>query len=97
MRAELDALHGALPGLDWLQIAERCDGNIKLTPLDAAPEPRNLRLLKKEIAARWGTVPLIDMLKEAVLRTGCLAAATSAAARGDLDPGVLAGLATWTS
>jgi TnpA family transposase len=37
-----------------------------------------------------GTVPLIDMLKEAVLRTGCLTAATSAAARGDLDPGVLA-------
>jgi hypothetical protein len=33
---------------------------------------------------------LIDMLKEAVLRTGCLTAATSAAARGDLDPGVLA-------
>ena len=30
-------------------------------------------------AARWGTVPLIDMLKEAVLRTGCLTAATSVA------------------
>ena len=90
MRAELDALHDALPRLDWLQIAERREGNIKLTPLDAAPEPRNLRRLKKEIAARWGTVPLIDMLKEAVLRTGCLTAATSAAARGDLDPGVLA-------
>ena len=90
MRAELDALHDALPRLDWLQIAERREGNIKLTPLDAAPEPRNLRLLKKEIAARWGTVPLIDMLKEAVLRTGCLTAATSAAARGDLDPNVLA-------
>jgi TnpA family transposase len=90
MRAELDTLHDALPRLDWLQIAERREGNIKLTPLDAAPEPRNLRLLKKEIAARWGTVPLIDMLKEAVLRTGCLTAATSAAARGDLDPGVLA-------
>jgi hypothetical protein len=90
MRAELDALHDALPRLDWLQVAERREGNIKLTPLDAAPEPRNLRLLKKEIAARWGTVPLIDMLKEAALRTGCLTAATSAAARGDLDPGVLA-------
>jgi len=89
MRAELDVLHDALPRLDWLQIAERREGNIKLTPLDAAPEPRNLRLLKKDIAARWGTVPLIDMLKEAVLRTGCLTAATSAAARGDLDPGVL--------
>jgi hypothetical protein len=83
MRAELHALHDALPRLDCLdclQIAERREGNIKLTPLDAAPEPRNLRQLKKEIAARWGTVPLIDMLKEAVLRTGCLTAATSAAA-----------------
>jgi hypothetical protein len=90
MRAELDALHDALPRLDWLQIAERREGNIKLTPLDAAPEPRNLRQLKKEITVRWGTVPLIDMLKEAVLRTGCLTAATSAAARGDLDPDVLA-------
>jgi TnpA family transposase len=90
MRAELGALHDVLPRLDWLQIAERREGNIKLTPLDAAAEPRNLRLLKKEVAARWGTVPLIDMLKEAVLRTGCLTAATSAAARTDLDPGVLA-------
>jgi hypothetical protein len=32
--------------------------------------PRNLRALKTEIRARWGTVPLVDMLKEAVLRTG---------------------------
>jgi TnpA family transposase/integrase len=90
MRAELDAVNEALPRLDWLQIAERREGNIKLTPLDAAPEPRNLRQLKKEITARWGTVPLIDMLKEAVLRTGCLNVVTSAATRGDLDPGVLA-------
>jgi hypothetical protein len=58
--------------------------------LDAAPEPRNLRRLKAEVRTRWGTVPLIDMLKEAVLRTGCLAAATSAAGRGDLPPEVLA-------
>jgi Domain of unknown function (DUF4158) len=53
MRAELDVLHDALPRLDWLQIAERREGNIKLTPLDAVPEPSNLRLLKKEITARW--------------------------------------------
>jgi hypothetical protein len=38
-----------------------------------------VRQLKKEITARRGTVPLIDMLKEAVLRTGCLTAAASAA------------------
>jgi hypothetical protein len=37
MRAELDALHDALPWLDWLQIAERREGNINLTPLDRPP------------------------------------------------------------
>jgi hypothetical protein len=42
MRAELDALHDALPRLEFLQIAGRREGAIKLTPLDAAPEPRNL-------------------------------------------------------
>ncbi|MPY85892.1 MAG: hypothetical protein GEV00_22030, partial [Actinophytocola sp.] len=74
MRAELDALHQALPNLDWLSISERRSGAIKLTPFEAAPEPRNLRNLKATVATRWGTVPLIDMLKEAVLRTGCLEA-----------------------
>jgi hypothetical protein len=31
------------------------------------------------VQARWGSVPLIDMLIEAVLRTGCLRAVTTAA------------------
>jgi hypothetical protein len=42
MRAELGALHDALPRLEFLQIAGRREGAIKRTPLDAAPEPRNL-------------------------------------------------------
>ncbi|MFD8563298.1 DUF4158 domain-containing protein [Streptosporangium canum] len=43
MDAELSALHDALPGLDWLQIAERKKGGaIQLTPLEPLPEPRNL-------------------------------------------------------
>lgn len=58
--------------------------------LDAAPEPRNLRRLKNEVRTRWGTVALSDMLKEAVLRTGCLAGVTGTAGRGDLVPEVLA-------
>ena len=53
-------------------------------------EPRNLRRLKAEVRTRWGTVPLIDMLKEAVLRTGCLGGVTAAAGRGDLAADVLA-------
>ena len=90
MRAELATLEAALPSAGWLQIAARPAGAIKLTPLEAAPEPRNLRRLKGDVLRRWGTVPLIDMLKEAVLRTGCLAAVTSVAGRGAI-PG--AGLA----
>ncbi len=85
MRAELAALDAALPKLAWLQVADRgAKGPIALTDLDAAPEPRNLRRLKSEVRTRWGTVPLIDMLKEAVLRIGRLAGVTAAAGRGDL-------------
>jgi TnpA family transposase len=91
MRSELAALDEEVPGLGWVEIADRGkQGAIKLTDLDAAPEPRNLRRLKVEVRSRWGTVPLIDMLKEAVLRTGCLQHVTAAAGRGDMPPEVLA-------
>lgn len=90
MRAELDALHAALPHCPWLEIGERRQGAIKLTPLPKAPEPRNLRKLKSQVGTRWGVVPLIDMLKEAVLRTGCLRAVTSVADRGNLPEDILA-------
>jgi Tn3 transposase DDE domain-containing protein len=81
MRAELVALDGELPRLGWVDIAERKAGAIRLSPLDADPEPRHLRQIKGEVHRRWGTVPLIDMLKEAVLRTGCLSVVTSVAGR----------------
>jgi len=90
MTAELAALHDALPGLDFLEITERKTGAITLTPLDAAPEPRNLRRLKAAVKARWGTVPLLDMLIETVRRTRCLDAFASAAARESLDEADLA-------
>ncbi len=90
MHTELDALHAALPECGWLQVADRRQGAIKLTPLPAAAEPRNLRRLKTEIRTRWGAVPLIDILKETVLRTGCLRAVTSVADRGTLPEHVLA-------
>src|SRR5574341_112135 len=43
LTAELAALNKALPGLDFLDIAEWRTGAITLTPLDAVAEPRNLR------------------------------------------------------
>lgn len=87
MDFELSALHDALPGLDWLQIGQRTKGGaILLTPLEAAPEPRNLRKLKAAVRTRWGVVPLLDMLTETSLRTGCLDALIPAGVRVDLDP-----------
>ncbi|MFF7941490.1 Tn3 family transposase [Nocardia gamkensis] len=90
MRAQLDALHAALPDCSWLEIKERRQGAIKLAPLTAVAEPRNLRKLKAQVQTRWGVVPLIDILKEAVLRTGCLWSVTSVADRGNLPEDVLA-------
>ena len=81
MRPELAALNDALPELDWLRITDRKSGAIKLTPLDAQPETRNLRRLKKAVQARWGQVPLIDMVTEAALRTGMLGHLTAVGSR----------------
>ena len=92
LEAELSALNSAVggKGLAWLKIADRRSaGAIHLTPLDAAPEPRNLRRLKTAIRDRWGVVPLMDMLTETCLRTGCLSAFTPAGTQNHLDPHVL--------
>lgn len=90
MRSELEALHTALPDCPWLEIKERRQGAIKLAPLPAVAEPRNLRKLKNQVQTRWGVVPLIDIVKETVLRMGCLRSVTSVADRGTLGEDVLA-------
>ena len=90
MTRELTDLDTTIADLDWVTIAERKAGAIKFTAPDASPEPRNLRQVKNEVARRWDVVPLIDMLKEAVLRTGCLARITAVTGGGTLAPEVLA-------
>ncbi|GAB2460232.1 Tn3 family transposase [Streptomyces incanus] len=65
-------------------------GAIKFTVPEAQEEPRNLRRVKSEVSRRWNAVPLIDMLKEAVLRTGCVKAVAAVAGSGHLAPEVLA-------
>ncbi|MFD9574560.1 Tn3 family transposase [Streptomyces sp. NPDC059982] len=90
MMAELTLLNDGMPKLSWLDIAERKSGAIRLTAAEAQPKPRNLRRIKAEVQRRWGVVPLVNMLKEAVLRTGCLDAVTSVSGGGSLSPEVLA-------
>jgi len=90
MRTELAALNAELPHLGWVEITERRSGAIKLISVPAQPEPRNLRRVKAEVLRRWGSVPLVDMLKEAVLRTGCLSTGTSVATGASIRADVLA-------
>jgi hypothetical protein len=90
MREELLALQQALPSCDWLRITDKRGGQITLSPLEEAPEPRNLRRLKAEVGRRWGLVPLLDMLKEAALRVGLLEHFAPAGARESMDRGELA-------
>ncbi|EXU62704.1 transposase [Streptomyces sp. PRh5] len=85
MTTELTLLKDGMPKLSWLDIAERKSGAIRLTPAEAQPEPKNLRRVKGGVQRRWGVVPLVDMLKEAVLRTGGLDAVTSVSGGGSLS------------
>ncbi|MFD7278540.1 hypothetical protein ACFV80_16200 [Streptomyces sp. NPDC059862] len=51
----------------------------------------------RSVKWRAGVVPLIDMLKEAVLRTGCLDAVTSVSGGGTLSAKGLAERLLWGS
>ncbi len=89
MRTELNLLNDTLPDLPWLRITNRKSGAIQLTALEAQPEPRNLRRLKKAVRDRWGQVPLIDMVTEPALRTGMLGELTAVGSREALQRSVL--------
>lgn len=54
---------------------------IKLSPLGRQEEPENLTALKAEIERRWGTIDLLDVLKEAEFATGFTGEFASVATR----------------
>ncbi|MEU7177897.1 MULTISPECIES: Tn3 family transposase [Streptomyces] len=86
MRAELGALDTKLPKLPWVTISgKHRNGAIKFTEPEPQKEPKNLRRLKKAIRKKWGTVALIDILKEAALRTGMLKALAPVGTREAID------------
>ena len=70
MKEGLDKLDAGLPNNPKVQITERGNGWICLSPLDAQAEPSNLSRLKAEIVRRWPMTNLLDFLKEADLRVG---------------------------
>ncbi|CAM3805814.1 Tn3 family transposase [Nocardiopsis gilva] len=84
MRAALDRLDGAIAkgtcggvrvvtrkGQPWISVPK----------LEALPEPQNLRALKGEVLKRWGTLDLLDILKDSALLTGFCEEFSSVATR----------------
>lgn len=62
---------------------------IKVSPLGKQEEPTSLVALKAEIERRWGTIDLIDILKEAEFATGFTGEFTSVATREAVPKAVL--------
>jgi len=85
LREELATLDRTLPRNPAVEILKKAGGWIKLSPLDAQPEPVNLLALKADIAQRWPMASLLDILKETDLRVGFTQAFRSPTAWDTLD------------
>jgi TnpA family transposase len=70
LHEELAALDRGLPGNPDVAVLPQAGGRIRLSPLTAQAEPANLSALKAAVVARWPMTSLLDVLKEADVRTG---------------------------
>lgn len=78
-----------IPQNPKVNLLRKGGGWIKLSPLEAQVEPKNLERLKDEIKQRWPMTHLLDVLKETDLRVGFSQRFRSAGNREILDPEVL--------
>ena len=62
---------------------------VSVPKLDKLPEPRNLGALKAEVERRWGTIDLLDILKDTAFITGFTDSFASVASREVLDRATL--------
>ncbi len=85
----LQMLDRHLPDQADVTLTKRGGGWIKLTPLEAQPEPLHLRQLKQEVQFRWDQTSLLDVLKETDLQVNFTQHFTSLAAYERLSPAVL--------
>jgi len=89
MAAALHRLNAGLPGNPHVRLLWRGRNRISLSPLEPLPPPPNLDAVKAEIERRWPGTGLLDVLKEAALRTGCLEAFKTSGDRVILDASTL--------
>jgi len=88
MQDALTTLNDNLPTNPQVRLLKRNNGWIKLSPLEALPEPPTLGYLKTALVQRWGMINLLDMLKETDLRLNFSQHFKSVASREHLDPAV---------
>jgi hypothetical protein len=88
MRAALDKLNTGLTAgsTGGVRIITRAGKPwVSVPKLDKLPEPKNLGKLKAEVQRRWGTIDLLDILKDTAFLTDFTDAFTSVATREVLD------------
>jgi TnpA family transposase len=89
MHAVLAAFHNGLEGNGSVRLLNKEGGWISLSPLPVQPEPANLLALKARMLERWPMTSLLDVFKEADLRTGFTDVFRSATAWENLDRDIL--------
>lgn len=89
MTAALKLLDENIPQNLKVKLLPKGNGWIKLSPLQAQAEPKNLERLKAEIKQRWPMTHLLDVLKETDLRVGFSNRFQSTGSRENLEPEVL--------
>ncbi len=85
MEAALEKLNVEMPENPSVTLSEKGGGWITLSALGTQPEPPNLGYLKSEVTTRWPMTNLLDILKEADLRTGFTELMTTAGSREMLE------------
>lgn len=86
MENALTRLNQGMPHNSKVEILSKRGGRIKVSPLEAQPEPMNIQKLKEEINQRWSLTHLLDVLKEADFRIDFTQHFKSAASREILSP-----------
>jgi TnpA family transposase len=85
MEQAMTTFNDGLPKNPKVTILNQGQGRIRLSPLEAQPEPTNIGRLKTELIERWPMTSLLDILKEADLRISFTDCFKSLASREALD------------
>lgn len=68
LHENLKALNDSIPTNNKVEITKKNGGHIKISPYEAQAEPANIKKLHQAIKEEYGTINLIDILKETDLQ-----------------------------